>query len=112
MSSWQKKDKDPDGVTGTQELRAVWTTADDTIVVRVLQEQKDAGNQSGAGWKKKVWTIVAEALQKESVSKGALKTATKCSDHWYNVTKKFLIEKCIAHCSIVQSKIFGGAWDL
>ncbi|KAF8344682.1 hypothetical protein F5887DRAFT_824285, partial [Amanita rubescens] len=66
---------------------AVWTTADDAVVVHVLREQKDAGNQSGAGWKKQVWTIVAEALQKESVSKGAVKTATKCSDHWSNHEK-------------------------
>ncbi|KAG6807581.1 hypothetical protein H0H92_007044, partial [Tricholoma furcatifolium] len=53
-----------DSSTGT--VRCIWTDADDEIMVRVLTgQQKDAGNQSGAGWKKQVWTIVAAALEKE-----------------------------------------------
>ena len=41
-----------------------WTDADDAIVVRVLKEQKEGGNQSGAGWvsiadsfERRLWTI-------------------------------------------------------
>lgn len=64
--------------------RCIWTDADDLAMVTVLKLQKDAGNQSGAGWKSTVWTAVETKLQK-SLSKGAPKTATKCSDHWQKV---------------------------
>jgi len=65
--------------------RAVWTDGDDEIMLRVLREQKIAGNQSDSGWKKVVWTAVLAALMKESHSKGARKSVEKCIDHWTNV---------------------------
>ena len=44
--------------------RCSWTDADDAIVVRILKEQKEGGNQSGAGWasiadsfERRLWTI-------------------------------------------------------
>lgn len=79
--------------------RCIWTDADDVIIVRVLRLQKDAGNQSGAGWKKQVWTVVEAALKAESVSAGALKTTTKCSDHWANVSIVFLFPRFLVNIS-------------
>lgn len=82
----RKKDKTGTDNTST---RCSWSAADDAIVVRVLREQKDAGNQSGSGWKKTVWNLVAETLEKEGISNGPPKTATKCSDHYSNVSDFF-----------------------
>jgi hypothetical protein len=67
-------------------VRCIWTDIDDRILVRVLKDEKDAGNQSGAGWKAQVWTKVDTVLKEESVSKGPVKTASKISDHWTNVS--------------------------
>ena len=53
--------------------------------MHVLKEQKDAGNQSGAGWKAQVWTAVEAALKSEGISKGAPKTASKSQDRYTNV---------------------------
>ncbi|KAF9470918.1 hypothetical protein BDN70DRAFT_768221, partial [Pholiota conissans] len=61
---------------------------DDAILIRVLKQQKDLGNTSGAGWKQQVWHAVAAALSTSEASKGAPKTAAKCSDHWSNVSLK------------------------
>ena len=58
--------------------RCSWTDADDVIVMRVLKEQKEGGNQSGAGWKSQVWTLVEAALKSEGIPKGGPKTASKC----------------------------------
>ena len=56
-------------------------------ILRIEKEVK--GNQSGAGWKPQVWTAVAAALEAEEVSRGAPKTARKCSDHFANVCSTF-----------------------
>jgi len=70
-----------------KEARCTWSTLDDTIMVRILKAEKEAGNQSGAGWKKQVWTVVEAALRLESPVTGTPKTATKCADHWSNVSR-------------------------
>jgi hypothetical protein len=62
-----------------------WTDADDVIVIQILRQQKEAGNQSGAGWKGQVWTAIEAALTAEGIFKGGLKTANKCQDHWTTV---------------------------
>jgi len=80
-----KKAADPN-----KEPRCVWTDVDDAVLVRELKLQKDAGNQSGAGWKKQVWTVVEAAIAKDGIGKGGVKTAAKCSDHWANLKKQFL----------------------
>ncbi|KAG6823560.1 hypothetical protein H0H92_009809, partial [Tricholoma furcatifolium] len=79
--------------TGTAAVRCIWTNADDEIMVHVLRQQKDAGNQSGAGWKKQVWTIVAAALEKEGVRKGAEKTASKCI-----IGLMYVVNLLLSHC--------------
>jgi hypothetical protein len=43
------------------------------IVVQILRQQKEAGNQSGAGWKGQVWTAIEAALTAEGISKGGPK---------------------------------------
>ncbi|KAF9548876.1 hypothetical protein CPC08DRAFT_613949, partial [Agrocybe pediades] len=53
----------------------VWTAQDNAIMVEVLKEQKNLGNQSGAGWKSQVWTMIETALLKISQGKGSSKTA-------------------------------------
>jgi len=69
-----------------------WTDADDAILVRILKEQKDAGNQSGAGWKSQVWTAVEVALKSEGIPKGGPKTASKSQDRWTNVCQVTLFK--------------------
>lgn len=73
--------------------RCSWTDADDTAMLRVLKEQKDLGNQSGAGWKSTVWQLVETALKAVPAPEGAKpaapKTAKKISDHWTNVSSIF-----------------------
>jgi len=93
----RKKDK-------TDSTRCSWSAADDAIVLRVLREQKDAGNQSGSGWKKTVWNLVAETLENEGIPNGPLKTATKCADHYCNLKANFLVVKEIRGAS-------GFGWD-
>jgi hypothetical protein len=63
-----------------------WTDIDDSLMVELLINEKDGGNQSGAGWKKQVWIAVQELLAKKGSTKGGEKTALKCSDHWANVS--------------------------
>ena len=63
-----KDSKNTSGGT-TKDARCSWTDADDAIIVRVLKEQKEAGNQSGAGWKSQVWTGVKAALKSEELQK-------------------------------------------
>ena len=71
--------------------KAVWLTADDAAMIRVLTEQQAAGNQSDNGWKSLVWTMVATALQGSEVrSGGAAKTAASCSNHWGKVCGSLL----------------------
>jgi hypothetical protein len=65
--------------------RCIWTDADDAILVRVLKSQKANGASSDNGWKSTVWVTVARALKEEGTGKGA-KTASKCNDHWQNVS--------------------------
>ena len=69
----------------TKDACCSWTDADDVILVRILKEQKDSGNQSGAGWKSQVWTLVEETLKSEGIPKGGPKIASKCQDHWTTV---------------------------
>lgn len=65
--------------------KAIWTNIDDSIMMWVLKEQKALGHQSDSEWKSCVWTAVAAALLKESHSKGAVKDASKISDHFSKV---------------------------
>jgi hypothetical protein len=77
-----------------------WRRVNDRILVHVLKDEKDAGNQSGAGWKAQGWTKVETALKEDCVSKGPVKTASKISDHWINVSVlKFF-------CTILLTKPF------
>ncbi|KAF8464551.1 hypothetical protein DFH94DRAFT_640155, partial [Russula ochroleuca] len=63
----------------------IWTDVDDSVMVEQLKNRKDGRNQSGAGWKKQVWTIIQELLAKTEAMKGGKKTALKCGNHWANV---------------------------
>jgi len=74
------------------------------IVVRVLKEQKEGGNQSGAGWKSQVWTLVKAALKSEGIPKGGPKTASKCQDRWTNLKKQFVEVHALRNAS-------GFGWD-
>jgi len=100
----RKKDKPGTDNTQAMSTRCSWSAADDAILVRVLREQKDAGNQSGSGWKKTVWNLVAETLEKEGIPNGPPKSATKCSDHYSNLKANFLVVKEIRGAS-------GFGWD-
>ena len=53
-----------------------WTDADDVILLCVLKEQKEAGNQSGAGWKSQVWTAVGLQVV-ATVTRAAMAATTK-----------------------------------
>ena len=75
-----------------------WTDADNVIVMRILKEQKEGGNQSGAGWKSQVWTLVEAALKSEGIPKGGPKTASKCQDRWTNVLVFPFLTLLVAHC--------------
>jgi hypothetical protein len=73
-----------------KDARCCWTDADDAIVVQILRQQKEAGNQSGAGWKGQVWTAVEAALTAEGIIKGGPKTATNIcclKDHVASATQ-------------------------
>jgi hypothetical protein len=62
--------------------KAVWLTADNVVMIRVLTEQQAAGNQSDNGWKSLIWTLIAKSLQwSEVLSGGAEKTTASCSGH-------------------------------
>ena len=95
-----KGSKNTSGST-TKDARCSWTDADDAIIVRVLKEQKEAGNQSGAGWKSQVWTGVEAALKSEGIAKGGAKTASKSQDCWTNVC---LLTVLAAHSNIKSCK--------
>ncbi|KAF8151407.1 Myb/SANT-like DNA-binding domain-containing protein [Crassisporium funariophilum] len=84
--------------------RCSWSSTDNATLVRILREQKDNGNQSGAGWKSQVWQAVADALKADGASKGAEKTGKKCADHWANLKKNFLDVSAIRNAS-------GFGWD-
>ncbi|KAJ3562714.1 hypothetical protein NP233_g9400 [Leucocoprinus birnbaumii] len=81
-------DKENDALK-VPELRAIWTDTENAVMCHVLVEQKEKGNQSGAGWKWQVWTIVSDTLAQEVMPKGPAKDATKCADHWTNLKKSF-----------------------
>ncbi|KAF8799765.1 hypothetical protein BYT27DRAFT_7003030, partial [Phlegmacium glaucopus] len=81
-----------------------WTDADDAIIVCVLKEQKESGNQSGAGWKSQVWTAVEVALKAEGIAKGGPKTASKSQDRWTNLKKQFVEVYALRNAS-------GFGWD-
>ncbi|KAG6895804.1 hypothetical protein C0992_012374 [Termitomyces sp. T32_za158] len=94
---------------GTLVQRAVWTNEEDAILCWSLVAEKDARNQSEAGWKKTVWTAVAAALakavkDKEIVLKGPAKEAGKCSKHWNHLKKMFNQVDFVCNCS-------GMGWD-
>ncbi|KAF8151548.1 hypothetical protein B0H34DRAFT_755712, partial [Crassisporium funariophilum] len=88
--------------------RCSWSSSDDATLVRVLHQQKDNGNQSGAGWKAQVWQAVADALKAEGASKGPEKTSKKCSDHWANVRP--LLKKNFLEVSAICNAL-GFGWD-
>ena len=77
--------------------RCSWTDADDAILVRILKEQKEGGNQSGAGWKSQVWTLVEATLKSKGIPKGGPKTANKCQDRWTNVLVFSFLTLLVAH---------------
>lgn len=54
-------------------------------MLRVLESEKAAGNQSESGWKSQVWTEVGAALAREGTNNDPPKTAGKCEDHFANV---------------------------
>ena len=74
---------------GSVKVHVTWTNADDTILVRILKEQKDAGNQSGTGWKRIVWTMAEAALKAENPDPP--KTFQKCGQMCVFF---FLFENC------------------
>ncbi|KAF5323278.1 hypothetical protein D9619_013493 [Psilocybe cf. subviscida] len=70
--------------------RCSWNTEDDAVMLDVLRQNKEAGKQSGAGWKQCVWTECKAALAVKGSKRGAPKTAAKCSDHWTNLKGNFV----------------------
>ena len=98
-----RKPKNPtkEGQTDNN-TRCSWSSSDDATLVCTLREQKDNGNQSGAGWKPQVWQAVADAIKAEGTSKGAEKVAKKCADHWANVSPSFSF--CMRFLTIYSSK--------
>ncbi|KAF8835626.1 hypothetical protein BDN67DRAFT_871164, partial [Paxillus ammoniavirescens] len=78
-----------------------WTMNDDVKMLGVLWERKLAGDQSDNGWKKKVWTVVADALKD---SPGGMKNSQKCMDHWGNLKSNFVAVQKL-------SSLSGFGWD-
>lgn len=74
-----------------KDLCCCWTDADDTIVVQILRQQKEAGNQSSAEWESQVWTAIEAALTAEGIIKGGPKTVSKCQDHWTTICCLFTL---------------------
>ncbi|EPQ57411.1 hypothetical protein GLOTRDRAFT_92448 [Gloeophyllum trabeum ATCC 11539] len=88
-------DKGPFGspVTGSDVRKrswAHWTDAEDAIMVQVLKDKKEKGNQADNGWKRSVWIAMADALKAEGYADGVEKTASKCMDHWTNLKAAFV----------------------
>ena len=86
----QKKTKNSDANKENNNPNAsggccIWTDVNDCLMVECLKQKKDSGNQSGAGWKKQVWTAVQEILAEKGSRRGGEKTVVKCSNHWANV---------------------------
>ena len=89
-SNTNKENEPPSTVDlSNTNARCVWTDADDGILIDVLKCEKATGNQSQNGWKKEVWNKVAAALQARGIVKNPPKTATKCQDHFTNVSYCF-----------------------
>jgi Myb/SANT-like DNA-binding domain len=88
--AWSCKKKTTEGDTSDKEittsLRCVWTDEDDAILVEVLTKQKRLGNSSDNGFKKTVWVAAAATLAAESPKNDPPKVASKCQDHWGNVS--------------------------
>ena len=112
----QKKKIPADGNTSDKEngglisTRCAWTDTDDAILVRVLTEQKQLGNSSDNGFKKPVWVTVAAALAAESPKNDPSKIASKCQDHWSNMsTFSLLWSTLYIYLDTALQKLFGGA---
>ncbi|KAF9233928.1 hypothetical protein BU15DRAFT_79627 [Melanogaster broomeanus] len=87
--------------SNSKSQRMTWTSNDDAKMLGVLRECKLAGDQSDNGWKKKVWTVVANALKD---SPGGMKNPQKCMDHWGNLKSNFLAVQKL-------SSLSGFGWD-
>ena len=102
---------------------AVWSLADDKLLVEVLTEQQAAGNQADNSWKGVVWVAAALKLQgSEAISGGGPKTADGCDNHWQKVcihlhlsyshililSGTFTAQKGLPHCQGAPRKIWMG----
>ena len=78
-SSSNKENQPPNG------NKCAWSQQDDEVLLRVLQSEKAAGNQSQNGWKSQVWNTVVATLEKEGLLGVPPKTTKKIQDHYANV---------------------------
>ena len=69
---------DPPSGTASKKPNAVWTAADDAVLVTTLENATD--ERADNGWKKGAWRAVAKALANPSV--GGEKSVDGCRDHW------------------------------
>ncbi|KAJ3979342.1 Myb/SANT-like DNA-binding domain-containing protein, partial [Lentinula detonsa] len=83
---------------------AVWSLADDEVLITILKEQKDAGFQTdNGGFHSDAYKAATEKLV-TSTSKGAMKTAEMCKTRWCTLKKEFKDVKFILSVS-------GFGWD-
>ncbi|TFK86406.1 hypothetical protein K466DRAFT_600361 [Polyporus arcularius HHB13444] len=88
-------------VTGKKQ-HAVWRSCDDAILVKVLKEQRDAGNQADNGWKQVAWNAAAAALVG---GPGGVKSWTGCRDHWRYLVQDYNLVHWL------MTKVSGLGWD-
>ncbi|KAJ3991183.1 Myb/SANT-like DNA-binding domain-containing protein [Lentinula boryana] len=84
--------------------KAVWSTADDLILLTVLKEHKSAGFQTDNGGFHNDAYKAAAARLTQSISKGPKKTSEMCKTRWSTVKKDFKAVKSIREKS-------GFGWD-
>lgn len=66
--------------------KAIWTDADNVVLVDTLLQEKEEGRQSDSGFKSASYTACAAALSgSEKVSGGLPKSSDSCYNHWGNV---------------------------
>ncbi|EKM76254.1 hypothetical protein AGABI1DRAFT_131571 [Agaricus bisporus var. burnettii JB137-S8] len=84
---------------------AKWSSSCDATLIDTLKIEQAKGNQADNSWKACVWTACEKALEgSEVISKGALKRARGCQDH-FTVLR--------GHCLTVQrlTQLSGWSWD-
>ncbi|KAL5536485.1 hypothetical protein ACEPAF_307 [Sanghuangporus sanghuang] len=82
-----------------------WKTYQEAILLNVLKNAKEAGEQAESGWKKETYKWVVEALDgMETDGGGAKKEVSQVKSHWQKFKSEYTIIKKLRNAS-------GFGWD-